>query len=156
MAILQNLAEESANREFIWGDEGARAALKAAANLTNPEDKDLRGRALGALMNISVCEGVKGPMWNDSDGVRAAILEAANLPPQVDDKSRSCGLAAVWCMAIEAKNRVAMLVDAKVRSALAAAAGIGSGDRRSWERALGTMQYLSTVSENKESMWDDE
>lgn len=161
MAALQNLAEESSNRAEMWADDaGVRPALIEAAQLCNPEDKDLRGRAIGALMNLSVAPANKKHMWDDAAGARSVLLEAANLGPGLDDKSWTCSLAAMWSMAVEQKNRVAMMTEDKVRAAIVKATGPGATAnetcKRARERALATLQYLTTDPENKEKVWDDE
>eukprot|EP00405_Crypthecodinium_cohnii_P024766 CAMPEP_0206497980 /NCGR_PEP_ID=MMETSP0324_2-20121206/50627_1 /ASSEMBLY_ACC=CAM_ASM_000836 /TAXON_ID=2866 /ORGANISM="Crypthecodinium cohnii, Strain Seligo" /LENGTH=845 /DNA_ID=CAMNT_0053983891 /DNA_START=214 /DNA_END=2751 /DNA_ORIENTATION=+ len=173
LAALQNMAEEPTNRPSMWQDElGARLALVEASKLSAPDYRELRGRAMGALTNLAVEPGNKESMWMDEYGARQALLEAANLAPDVDDKSRNAALTALWCLAMAQENRAPMWADAEVRSALSVASqwdtassngqlelplAQGSQERlqRARERALGTLQHLSSATPNQKSMWED-
>merc|ERR1719203_2738795 len=109
-------------------------------------------------MNLSVESDNKQMMWDDEPGTREGLLQAANLEPDVDDKSRTCALAALWSLAVEQKNRVSLRSEDRARAALTKAANCTDSsdvNKRARERALGTVQYLTTDPENKEAIWED-
>lgn len=160
MAALQNLAEAPENRPGMWADKAnTRAVLLKATELEDSEDKDLRGRAVGALMNLSVDKSNKQDMWDDIAGVRQKLIDAASLEPGTDDKSFTCGLAGIWSLAVDPKNRVPMWREENLKAALITAASLpkdlGEAPQRARERALGTLQYLSTDADIKKEMWED-
>merc|ERR1740121_3241049 len=112
-------------------------------------------------MNLTVETGNKEAMWSDEDGARSALVEAALLGPGIDDKSWTCALTAMWCLAVEPGNRTPMWEDVEgVRAAVLKAAmteqGASDANGRARERALGTLQYLATEKANQSAMWHDE
>lgn len=114
---------------------------------------------MAVLWNLSAAAVNKAAMWNDKDGMRAALLEVVTSLKESGSNGRQArqfAFGAFRNLADEGANRSGMWSDTATRNALVeATAGQDDGDAVSPKRALKTLCALAYEAKNSEAMWKD-